>query len=212
MFFFLNSTNRPASVKDSVEASKSRRRSVPLCACVSVRARRQLCPLQVHRHRARWGGSAWPSLADMEDVWRREKRKKKCLTGVGAQCQRGLETPGVEVRGSSLKHERHRQGNKHDLPPASCFDANNVRGVRRRAASSSEVSASWSASLVDSSGRLFGTETSQHSPLGVYTCSPGCALFFFLLFTCVHVDRRPALVFGVNVHRTYIKWSLECST
>lgn len=120
-------------------------------------------------------GQAWPT-------WRMcggGRRGKKCLTGVGAQCQRGLETPGVEVRGSSLKHERHRQGNKHDLPPASCFDANNVRGVRRRAASSSEVSASWSASLVDSSGRLFGTETSQHSPLGVYTCSPGCALLFF---------------------------------
>lgn len=57
-----------------------------------------------------------------------EKREaeKKCLTGVGAESQRGLETPGVEVRGSSLKHERHRQGNKHDLPPASCFDANNL--------------------------------------------------------------------------------------
>lgn len=53
---------------------------------------------------------------------------KKDLTGVGAQSQRGLEAPGVEVRGSSLKHERHRQGNKHDLPSASRFDANNVTG------------------------------------------------------------------------------------
>lgn len=56
-------------------------------------------------------------------------RREKCLTGAGAESQRGLETPGVEVRGSSLKHERHRQGNKHDLPPASCFDANNLTEV-----------------------------------------------------------------------------------
>lgn len=58
-----------------------------------------------------------------------EGRREKCLTGVGAESQRGLETPGVEVRGSSLKHERHRQGNKHDLPQASCFDQNNVTEV-----------------------------------------------------------------------------------
>lgn len=58
-----------------------------------------------------------------------ERREKKCLTGVGAESQRGLEAPGVEVRGSSLKHERHRQRNKHDLPPASCFDANNLTEV-----------------------------------------------------------------------------------
>lgn len=59
----------------------------------------------------------------------KKNRKKKDLTGVGAQSQRGLEAPGVEVRGSSLKHERHRQGNKHDLPSASRLDANNVAGV-----------------------------------------------------------------------------------
>lgn len=92
-----------------------------MCGCV----RRRLCPLQVHRHRARRGGSAW--LNDMEEV--KQGEEKKCLTGVGAKSQRGLETPGVEVRGSSLKHERHRQGNKHDLPLASCFDENNLTEV-----------------------------------------------------------------------------------
>lgn len=61
----------------------------------------------------------------MEEVQLGEERKK-CLTGVGADSQRGLEAPGVEVRGSSLKHERHRQGDKHDLPPAPRFDANNL--------------------------------------------------------------------------------------
>lgn len=39
----------------------------------------------------------------------------KSLTGVtGAQRQRRLESPGAEVRSGSLKHQRHRQGNKHD--------------------------------------------------------------------------------------------------
>lgn len=77
------------------------------------------------------------------------------LTGVGAESQRGLEAPGVEVRGSSLKHERHRQRNKHDLRPGSCFGlANNVSG---RALSSGE---SWPVLLVvDSFGDVFGLES-----------------------------------------------------
>lgn len=77
------------------------------------------------------------------------------LTGVGAESQRGLEAPGVQVRGSSLKHERHRQRNKHDLRPASCFGlTNNVTG---RALSSGQA---WPVVLVvDSFGDGFGLDS-----------------------------------------------------
>lgn len=125
--FDLNS--RCATVEDSVEPTNG---DGGVCArCVKWVHGAERCRPPVHRHRAKWGGSARPSLNDMEDVKQRGERKqtKKDLTGVGAQSQRGLEAPGVEVRGSSLKHERHRQGNKHDLPSASRFDANNLTGV-----------------------------------------------------------------------------------
>lgn len=46
------SSNRPAIVKDSVKASRNRR---SVCACPSGCVRRQLSPLQAHRHRAKAG-------------------------------------------------------------------------------------------------------------------------------------------------------------
>lgn len=52
--------------------------------CVSVCAGRvkwvygaELWPLPVHRHREKWGGSARPSLNDMEDGKQRGEDKKE---------------------------------------------------------------------------------------------------------------------------------------
>lgn len=44
---------------------------------------------------------------------------EESLTGVRAESQRGLEAPGLEIRGSSWQDKRHRQRNKHD--PSSCL-------------------------------------------------------------------------------------------
>lgn len=101
------------------------------------------------------------------------EEERKCLTGVGAESLRRLETPGGQVSSTSLKHERHRQGDKHDLP--SCFDANNLTEVP--ALSSSGALLSSSVSLVHSFGDIFGMESSQHLPLGVYTCSPAAPFY-----------------------------------
>ena len=78
------SSNRPAVVRDSVKASRRSRRSA--CACPSGCVRRQLSPLQAHRHRAKAGRvcMAEPEsdrhggcVAGRREREERRKRKKK---------------------------------------------------------------------------------------------------------------------------------------
>lgn len=68
-------------------------------------------------------GTEWDEQGRFHGIryWREEKVVvlEESLTGVRAESQRGLEAPGVEIRGSSRQDKRHRQRNKHD--PSSCL-------------------------------------------------------------------------------------------
>lgn len=128
-FFYPN--NRSVRVKDCFSLRKEP--EVCVSECVSVCARVGGCVRRTALPAASASAPNKVGRVCMTKPGRHGRcvagRREKCLTGIGAQSQRGLQAPGVEVRGSSLKHERHRQGNKHDLPPASCFDANNLTGL-----------------------------------------------------------------------------------
>lgn len=144
-------------------------------------------------------GRAWATRR----MWSREERiskeretkRKTDLTGAGAQSQRGLEAPGVEVGGSSLKDERHRQRNKHDLPSASRFDANNLTAVL----SSPEVSlCSW-VSLVDGFGKdiWYGELTACAHVVQLRTV-------FFSYFFYVRKRRLVLLLVWICIERTMV--------